>query len=105
MIAAIITLSSIIILQLMFDLLDSKTSEYFFNTIQKEFFMMKCYKHAMHFWSKHIILNKVTHLVAGFGIALLVQGYTQGNAFAPAWVGWALVAFAVVMHIVACVKK
>ena len=54
---------------------------------------------ALAFARENVILTAVQHALGGFGVALLVQWYVQGAAFAPAWLGWVFVAFSVAVHI------
>lgn len=51
--------------------------------------------------SRHILLTSLHHFAAGFGIALLLEHYITGSAFAPATVGIAMVAFSAVVHLYA----
>lgn len=57
------------------------------------------FKKEMQFARRHIILTSLHHFAAGFGIALLIQHYTSGNAFLPVTIGWVLVGFSLIMHI------
>lgn len=54
---------------------------------------------------KHIILTSTNHFAGGFGIALLLQQYVAGNAFLPPIVGWILVGYSVVVHILEFTSK
>ena len=54
---------------------------------------------VMQFASKHIVLSNSAHAAGGFGLALLLQYYLTGGAFAPVWVGWALLACAAAWHV------
>ena len=56
-------------------------------------------KRVMEVASKHVILSNAAHAAGGFGFALLLQYYITGSAFAPVWIGWLLVACAVVDHL------
>lgn len=57
------------------------------------------------FAKKHIILTSTNHLAGGFGIALLLQQYVAGNAFLPPIVGWVLVGYMVLVHILEFTSK
>lgn len=60
-----------------------------------------CMERAMYYMSQHIMLSNAAHVAGGFGVAVLLQHYLKGRAFAPAWVGWVLVAFSLGVHILA----
>jgi hypothetical protein len=51
--------------------------------------------------AQHVILTSLHHFAAGFGIALLLQHYITGSAFAPMAAGMVLVGFSLIMHIYA----
>lgn len=53
--------------------------------------------YAMH----HIIFSNSAHAAGGFGLAVLLQHYLQGDSFVPPIVGWILVAYSVVFHVMA----
>lgn len=57
------------------------------------------YTKSLIYFAKHPMLNSFTHSVGGFGIALLLQYYMVGNAFAPLWLGWLCIIFSVAIHI------
>jgi hypothetical protein len=65
----------------------------------KYFSMLIFAKRVMDFASSHVVLSNAAHGAGGFGLALLLQYYLMGSAFAPVWVGWALLACAVVWHL------
>jgi hypothetical protein len=67
-------------------------------------FFSRHYKHAQTFYKDHFILGLTTHWGEGFGIALLLQHYLQGDAFLPPAVGWILVAISVTVHVIAFLK-
>lgn len=53
-------------------------------------------------WARqYILLNNAHHVAAGFGLALLLQHYLIGSAFAPVAVGVVLIGFSVAVHIYA----
>jgi len=54
---------------------------------------------VMRFAAKHIVLSNAAHASGGFGLALLLQYYLTGGAFAPVWIGWALLACAAAWHV------
>ena len=54
---------------------------------------------ALAFARENVVLTSVQNALGGFGVAILVQWYVQGAAFAPAWLGWTFVAFSVAIHI------
>jgi hypothetical protein len=56
-------------------------------------------KHVMEFAGKHVVLSNAAHGAGGFGLALLLQYYLTGGAFAPVWIGWALLACAAAWHL------
>lgn len=51
--------------------------------------------------ARHIMLTSLHHFAAGFGIALLLEHYITGNAFAPMAIGIGLVGFSLAVHIYA----
>jgi len=56
---------------------------------------------AIEFWRENIILANLSHAVAGFGFAIVLQRYLRGEPFLPVVVGWVLLGFALVMHLYA----
>jgi len=56
-------------------------------------------KRVMQFAGKHVVLSNAAHAAGGFGLALLLQYYLGGGAFAPVWIGWFLIACAVAWHL------
>ena len=54
----------------------------------------------LHFWQKHILLANLSHLAAGFGLALLLRAYVPDKPAVKAF-GWLLLAFAIVAHLFA----
>ncbi len=54
---------------------------------------------ALGFARENVVLTSVQNALGGFGVALLVQWYVQGAAFAPMWLGWVFVAFSVAIHV------
>ena len=59
------------------------------------------YDKALVYFAAHPVLNALGHFAAGFGLVVLLQHYLKGNALFPAWLGWALVLFAAVVHFLA----
>lgn len=57
------------------------------------------FEKEMRFGRKHLLLSNLSHLVGGFGLALVLQHYLVGNTFLPVWMGWILVAFTAGFHI------
>ena len=57
------------------------------------------WKNAMESAKKHILLTSFQHFCAGFGLAILIQTYSQGTAFLPEAYGWLLVGFSAAIHI------
>lgn len=55
--------------------------------------------------SRHIYLNNLHHFAGGFGLALVLQYYFAGGLFIPVIVGWALLAFTLIMHLYVNLKK
>jgi len=47
---------------------------------------------------EHILLTSVQHGLGGFGLAVILQVYLQGQSFAPLWLGWVFVAFSVMVN-------
>lgn len=61
--------------------------------------------HEKKFARKHIILTSTNHFAGGFGLALLLQHYFTGDAFLPVIVGWVLVGYMAVVHILEFTSK
>lgn len=57
------------------------------------------------FARKHIILTSTNHFAGGFGLAILLQHYFAGGAFLPAIVGWVLVGYLAIVHIMEFTSK
>ena len=60
---------------------------------------------AFSFDRHHVMLNNASHLALGFGLALVLQHYISGNAFLPVIIGWVLIAFGLLVHLVAWTRK
>lgn len=54
---------------------------------------------ALAFARENIVLTSIQNALGGFGVAILLQWYLQGAAFAPIWLGWVFVGFSVAIHI------
>jgi|GEM_PF-2531603 len=54
---------------------------------------------ALAFARENVVLTSVQNALGGFGVAILLQWYIQGAAFAPTWLGWVFVAFSVAVHV------
>lgn len=52
------------------------------------------------FWRQHILLANVSHAAGGFGLAVVLQRHLAGKPGVRA-LGWLLLAFAVVTHLIA----
>jgi len=59
----------------------------------------KLYNRSMNYFSRHVFLNSIAHVATGFGIAIVLQAYLQGNVFINVWIGWILIAFSMIIHI------
>lgn len=59
------------------------------------------FQNAIDFWSRHVILANASHAAGGFGLALILQRYFGNKPFVPVWIGWILLAFTIVTHLVA----
>lgn len=57
------------------------------------------------FARKHIILTSTNHFAGGFGLVLLLQHYITGEAFLPVFIGWILVAYLIIIHILEFTSK
>jgi hypothetical protein len=62
-------------------------------------------KGALDFDRHHIMLTNASHLALGFGLALVLQHYMVGNAFLPVAIGWVLIVFGLIAHLVAWTRK
>lgn len=60
---------------------------------------------AINFDRNHIMLTNASHLALGFGLALVLQQYIVGNAFLPVLVGWVLLGFGLIAHLVSWTSK
>ncbi len=56
-------------------------------------------------FSVHACMGALTYFAAGFGVAILLQHYLKDTFSVSVWVGWALLAFSVIMHVYSCKKK
>lgn len=63
------------------------------------------FDHEKKFARKYIILTSTNHFAGGFGVALLLQHYFAGSAFLPSIIGWILVGYFVIVHILQFVSK
>lgn len=63
------------------------------------------FNHEKKFARKHIILTSTNHFAGGFGAALLLQHYIAGDAFLPAFIGWILVGYFAIVHILQLISK
>lgn len=63
--------------------------------------MWPIYEKLIAFSSQHVILMHSAHFAAGFGIAILLQHYLKGHEFISPIVGWLLLGFGVVAHLMA----
>lgn len=63
------------------------------------------FQNAIEFWSRHVLLSNASHGAGGFGLAIVLQHYLRGKAggkpFVPVIVGWVLLGFCVVTHLIA----
>jgi len=51
------------------------------------------------FAREHIVLTSTHHLAGGFGLALVLQHYLNGNSFLPVVFGWILIGFSLAVHL------
>lgn len=58
------------------------------------------FDHEKKFARKHIILTSTNHVAGGFGLALILQNYFANNSFLPIWIGWILLGYAIIVHII-----
>lgn len=56
------------------------------------------------YFSEHVIYANALHVLAGFGLAVVLQQYLKGNAFVPVLVGWLFLAIALVGHLAAALN-
>lgn len=66
---------------------------------------MELYNRAMAWFMAHPTYNALAHSAGGFGLALILQHYINGNAFLPVWIGWILVAFSAAIHLYSFMGK
>lgn len=62
-------------------------------------------KQAIKYWSKHIILANLAHAAGGAGLVIVLQHYLAGNSFVSVAIGWILLGFFAVTHLVAYSSK
>jgi hypothetical protein len=55
----------------------------------------------MHFWMSNVLLANITHMAAGFGLAILLQYYIKGNSLFAVRLGWWLILLSAAMYIIA----
>lgn len=63
------------------------------------------FDHEKKFARKYIILTSTNHFAGGFGVAILLQHYFAGSAFLPPVIGWVLVGYFVIVHILQFTSK
>jgi hypothetical protein len=61
--------------------------------------MMNFYNRSISFFSRNVILNSIAHAAGGFGLAIVLQQYIQGNAFISVWIGWFLIIISLAIHV------
>lgn len=61
-------------------------------------------KHGLEFDRRHVLLNNANHLAGGFGLAIVLQSYLAGDPFLPVAIGWVLVAFSAIVHLIAATR-
>lgn len=61
-------------------------------------------KHGLEFDRKHVLLNNANHLAGGFGLAVVLQNYLVGDPFLPVVIGWALIVFSAIVHLIAATR-
>lgn len=64
----------------------------------------KLYTQSMSYFSKHPILNSTAHAAAGFGLALILLHYMPESTMLSPMLGWILVAFSAVIHILSFIQ-
>lgn len=62
-------------------------------------------KGAVKFDRAHIYLSNANHVALGFGVAVVLQHYLQGDAFLPVFWGWCLIVLALTVHAIAWSKR
>lgn len=67
--------------------------------------MFPIYQKSMRFFAQHVMLNSIAHSAGGFGLALVLQQYLQGDVFVNPLVGWALVIFSAAIHVYSVIGK
>jgi hypothetical protein len=67
--------------------------------------MFPIFENSIRFFSAHVWLNSIAHSAGGFGIAVVLQNYLQGNVFVCPLVGWALIIFSTAIHIYSVISK
>lgn len=60
---------------------------------------MNFYQRSVNFFSRNVVLNSFAHAIGGFGLAIVLQYYIQGEAFLSVLVGWLFVAISAGIHI------
>ncbi|MFZ2281079.1 MAG: hypothetical protein WAW39_24985 [Prosthecobacter sp.] len=54
----------------------------------------------MEYWRQHVLLANASHAAGGFGLAVVLQRHLAGKPAIKA-LGWLLLAFALVTHLIA----
>lgn len=67
--------------------------------------MVAFIQQGISYWSEHVLLANLSHLLGGFGLALVLQHYLVGNPFLPVIVGWLALAFSLITHFIAYTSK
>lgn len=60
---------------------------------------------SIRFFAAHVWLNSIAHAAGGFGSAIVLQEYLQGNAFVCPLFGWALIIVSTAIHIYSVIGK
>jgi hypothetical protein len=64
---------------------------------------MHIYQRSLIYFSAHPLLNSIAHVLAGFGIALLLQYYMPDSVFLNPIIAWICIGISIVIHIYSCI--
>ncbi len=58
------------------------------------------FERQKNFARDHIVLTAISHIAAGFGIAVVLEGYVGSGPFIPVFIGWIILGFTAIVHTV-----
>jgi hypothetical protein len=55
------------------------------------------YHRSLAYFSQHAFMNSLAHSAGGFGLAILLRNYLEGDMWM--YVAWAFIGFSVIVHL------